>query len=62
MTDNTPDYDDNLAFPPEDDVYKAFNTVAKKLVQKDVALREWLVNNYFKYLDGDWYGYKKRTD
>ena len=62
MTDNAPDYVDNLAFPPEDDVYKAFNTVAKKLVQKDVTLREWLVNNYFKYLDGDWYGYEKRID
>lgn len=54
MTDNTPDYNDNIVFPPEDDVYKAFNTVAKKLIQKDITLREWLVNNFFKYLDGSW--------
>lgn len=55
MTDNTPDYNDNLAFPPDDDnIFKAFNTVAKKLVQKEAALRDWIVNNFFKYLDGSW--------
>lgn len=58
-----PDYKDDLVFPPDDDsIFKAFNTVAKKLVKKDATLLDWIVNNYFKYLDGDWYDYKKRID
>lgn len=57
-----PDYKDDIVFPPDDGIFKAFNTVAKKLVKKDATLLDWIVNNYFKYLDGDWYGYKKRTD
>lgn len=57
-----PDYKDDLAFPPDEGIFKAFNTVAKKLVKKDATLRDWIVNNFFKYLDGEWYGYEKRTD